>query len=318
MIDYRKLCEEQLSFTLNSSALSSLGEKYQGKVRDCYLTNQNIFLITTDRLSAFDVNLTTIPFKGEILNAISYNAFKETEEIVQNHVIDVPDPNIVYAKKVEILPIEVVVRGYLAGSALRDYKANKPVSGITLREGYKDYSCLDQILLTPSTKAEKGLHDEPISENEIVSKNLVSKKIWDEIKEVSFALFKKGSELANNKGLILVDTKYEFGLLNGKLILADEIHTLDSSRYWIKSDYESAISEGRTPKMLDKEPVRQWLISKGFMGEGEVPEFTREKRVEIAMHYIDTAKIMLPEKLNLKVEDVNLRMEANLKAKKYL
>lgn len=318
MTDYRKLCEQQLAHTLEGSNFLELGKKYEGKVRDCYFTDKNIFLITTDRLSAFDVNLTTIPFKGEILNTISYNAFKETEDIVQNHIIDVPDPNVVYAKKVEILPIEVVIRGYLAGSALRDYKASKPVSGIKLREGYKDYDKLDEIMLTPSTKAEKGEHDEPISEEEIIARNLVSKKLWDELKEVSFALFNRGSEVANKKGLILVDTKYEFGLLDGKLVLADEIHTLDSSRYWIQSDYESAIEESRAPKMLDKEPVRQWLISKGFMGEGEVPQFTQDKRVEIAMHYIDTAKIMLAGDLNLKVEDVNKRMEANLKAKKYL
>ncbi|MCL4159059.1 UNVERIFIED_CONTAM: hypothetical protein GTU68_020764 [Idotea baltica] len=309
------MCKEQLKFVLDQTNFNGLGEKYAGKVRDCYINSDTIFLITSDRLSAFDVELTTIPFKGEILNKLALNAFKNTEDIIENHIIDVPDPNVVVAKKVEILPIEIIVRGYLSGSALRSYKKGEGVSGIKLREGYSDYGKLDNLIITPSTKAEKGNHDLPISEEEILSKNILAKTLLDEVKEVSLALFERETKIAETKGLILADTKYEFGLSNGKLVLADEIHTLDSSRYFLKYDYINSTENSKTPKMLDKEPIRQWLISKGYMGEGEIPLIDDEKRIEIATHYLSTCQLLLGDDLGLKVENVEERIANNLKEK---
>lgn len=315
MKDYSRMCKEQLEFVLDQTNFTELGEKYVGKVRDCYINSDTIFLITSDRLSAFDVELTTIPFKGEILNKLALNAFKNTEDIIDNHIIDVPDPNVVVAKKVEILPVEIIIRGYLSGSALRSYKKGEEISGVKLREGYSDYSKLDNLIITPSTKAEKGSHDLPISESEIIAKNILPESLLDQVKEVSFALFNRETQIAESKGLILADTKYEFGLSNGKLVLADEIHTLDSSRYFLKDDYIDSIINSKTPKMLDKEPIRQWLISKGFMGEGEIPLIDDEKRIEIAEHYLSTCQILLGADLGLKVGSVEERIRSSLKQK---
>jgi phosphoribosylaminoimidazole-succinocarboxamide synthase len=276
----------QLKYSLERTALDDLGARYEGKVRDCYANGERTYLITTDRLSCFDRVVTTIPFKGEVLTALAVNWFKKTSDIIDNHIIDLPDPNVMVVKPVEILPIEVVVRGYLAGSAWRDYAAGRAVSGIDLPKGLNQYQKLPKDLLTPSTKAPSGTHDEPISEEEIIGRGIVPNKLWQEIRNVALALFKRGSEIAGHQGLILVDTKYEFGLSAGRLILADEIHTLDSSRYWVGSSYQQRVASGEAPEMLDKEPVRQWLLSQGFKGDGPIPHFSDEKRVEIAAHYI--------------------------------
>jgi phosphoribosylaminoimidazole-succinocarboxamide synthase len=179
------------------------------------------------------------------------------------------------------------VRAYLAGSAGRDYEAGRPVSGIALPPGLRSGSPLPAVMLTPSTKAEKGAHDMPISEDEIVKRGIVPKARWAEVRECALALFKRGQAEADSRGLILVDTKYEFGIdPAGKLLLVDEIHTLDSSRYWVKATYRERFERRETPEMLDKEPIRQWLIKQGYQGEGTPPEITAEKRLEIARHYL--------------------------------
>ncbi|MDX9800892.1 MAG: phosphoribosylaminoimidazolesuccinocarboxamide synthase [Spirochaetia bacterium] len=273
---------------------------FKGKVRDVIDLGKELLIITSDRISAFDVILSTIPFKGEVLNKTSLFWFRKTSDIIKNHILEEISPRTVRVKKCKILPVEVIVRGYLTGSAWRDYSKGKDISGIALPKGMKFNQRFEKPLLTPSTKAEAGEHDAPISAGEIVSKGLVGKKIWDEVENKAASLFARGSELAAENGLILVDTKYEFGLLDGKLMLADEIHTPDSSRFWYSDTYEKLYSENKEQRQLDKEYFRKWLIDRGYMGEGEIPEITDHVRVETAKRYIDsyeniTGKIFTPE-----------------------
>jgi phosphoribosylaminoimidazole-succinocarboxamide synthase len=215
-------------------------------------------------------------------------------------------------KNCEILPVEVIVRGYITGSAWRDYQAGRPISGITLAPGLRQSQKLPQPILTPSTKAEIGKHDEPISEKEIITTGLVTKKLWEQVREVALALFSQVSRELATRGLIMVDTKYEFGLVNGKLVLADEVHTLDSSRYWIAASYPERFEKGESPEMLDKEPTRQWLLSQGYSGEGQVPVFTDEHRVQIARHYVDSFGKILGREFSGAVGPVAQRIEKNL------
>lgn len=272
---------------LETTNFSGLGEKYEGKVRDVYSQGDKLTIVVTDRLSCFDVVLTTVPYKGQILNQMATHWFKKSDFIIQNHLIDIPDPNVVIVKKCEVLPVEVIMRSYLTGSAWRDYQKGNKISGIELPPGLTEFSKLPEIIITPSTKAEIGVHDEPISEKDIVSTGIVSKKLWDEVRECSFALFQFGQKEAAKNGLILVDTKYEFGILNGKLLLVDEIHTSDSSRYWKAKTYENLVASGNEPEMLDKEPARRWLISQGYMGEGEAPFISDQIRLDFLNRYIE-------------------------------
>lgn len=270
---------------------------FKGKVRDTIDLGAELLIITSDRISAFDRILSTIPFKGEVLNKMALYWFEKTEDIIQNHMSKVISARTILVKKCEVLPVEVIVRGYLTGSAWRDYSAGKDVSGIKLPAGMKNNQKFDTPLLTPSTKAEIGEHDMPISSEEIVKTGLVDKKLWDQVEKAAFALFKRGTELAAKQGLILVDTKYEFGLLDGELILVDEIHTPDSSRFWYTSTYDELFSAGKNQKQLDKEFFRQWLIERGYMGDSECPEITDEVRIEIAKRYIDSFENISGKKL---------------------
>lgn len=279
---------EQLAHVLDSTDFNFLGEKYEGKVRDSYINGDTRFLITTDRLSCFDVVVTTVPLKGQVLNQLAVHWFEKSSDIVENHLLDVPDPNVMVVKNCEILPVEVVVRGYLTGSAWRAYQSGKDVSGITLPAGMRESQAFEKPLITPSTKAERGSHDEPISEKDLVQRGLVNPRLWEQVREVSFALFEKGQRFAESQSLILVDTKYEFGLYEDRLMLVDEIHTLDSSRYWVKESYEELFESGQTQRMLDKEPTRQWLLSQGYQGDGPVPTFSDEHRLAISKHYMDS------------------------------
>lgn len=305
--------KEQLKFTLDKTNFTFLGSPYVGKVRDSYVRNGVRFLVTSDRLSAFDVVLTTIPFKGQILNDVALHWFELTRGIVPNHLIDVPDPNVMVVRNCEILQIEIVVRGYLAGSAWRDYAAGGRISGVQLPAGLMNYAKLQQALLTPSIKAPKGQHDTPISEEEIVSSGRVSQRIWDEVREKALALFELGSRAALSRGLILVDTKYEMGLVDGELVLADEIHTLDSSRYWVAESYDKRIAAGESPEMLDKEPIRQWLLARGYAGDGTPPEITDDYRVEVARHYLSAAQRITGRPIELHVGPVMERIESALR-----
>ncbi|MBP9839284.1 MAG: phosphoribosylaminoimidazolesuccinocarboxamide synthase [Proteobacteria bacterium] len=314
-----KLIEQQLNFTLKEIDLPNLGKKIPGKVRDSYVVGDKRVLITSDRISAFDKILSTIPFKGQVLNQMASYWFKETADIVPNHIIDIPHPNVFISKQVKIIPVEVVVRGYLAGSAWRDYQAGNPVSGITLKQGLKKSQRFDTPIITPSTKEEFGKHDMPISTTDVVAKGIVDKAIWDKVCEYALALFNFGSKRANENGLILVDTKYEFGVLktpNGSLeiILADEIHTSDCSRYWMLDSYQECFNNGIDPIMLDKEFVRRWLMERGYMGEGNAPEFTNEIRIETAEKYIQAYEKITGKNFTAKVGNIEAEIKELLKS----
>ncbi|RMD86523.1 MAG: phosphoribosylaminoimidazolesuccinocarboxamide synthase [Candidatus Dadabacteria bacterium] len=288
---------KQIPYALKETHLEDMGigKRFQGKVRDNYTSDKRRIMIATDRLSCFDVVVAAIPFKGETLNRTTLFWFDQTKDIIQNHILDSPHPNVLIAKNCKPLPVEVIVRGYLAGSAFRDYSAGKSISGVKLPAGLKEFQRLDEPIVTPSTKADSGEHDLPISEEEIIREGLVPKKRWEEIRETALELYKKGVEIARKHGLILADTKYEFGLDGDKTILIDEIHTMDSSRYWIANTYNDLIAQGKPPEMLDKEPTRRWLIEQGYMGEGEIPEFTEDHIACIALHYISSYELITGE-----------------------
>ncbi|MBN2050483.1 MAG: phosphoribosylaminoimidazolesuccinocarboxamide synthase [Spirochaetales bacterium] len=294
--------DEYLGKTFEGFGPGDLPEEYsvtRGKVRDLLDLGDELLVITTDRVSAFDRVLATIPCKGQVLNMLSVYWFQETRDIIPNHLAEVISPRTVAVKKCAVLPVEVVVRGYLTGSAWRDYRAGKTVSGIPLPPGMRFNQRFPEPLLTPSTKAERGVHDEPISSQEILDKGLVSPAIWARVEEAARALFSRGTELAAQRGLILVDTKYEFGLLDGELILVDEVHTPDSSRYWFSDSYEELFEAGEKQRKLDKEYLRQWLMDRGFMGDGEIPFIPDEIRLEVARRYIEAYKILTGEEFSL-------------------
>jgi len=292
----RTIIEEQLRYTLQSIDIPGLGEKISGKVRDCYVVGEKRVLIASDRLSAFDVVLTNIPFKGQLLTEVASYWFEETKNLVRNHVLEHPHPNVLITQEVEVLPIEVVVRGYLAGSAWRDYENGAAVSGIRLPHGMQQFQRFERPLITPSTKAPRGEHDQPISSEEVIHSGIIEKKLWEEVCEAALLLFSFGTKRSLEHGLILVDTKYEFGVLTKcdkkQLILADEIHTQDSSRYWLERSYRERFQNNQAPEMLDKEFVRRRLIERGYMGEGTPPTIEDSFRVDTAMKYIEAYEII--------------------------
>jgi phosphoribosylaminoimidazole-succinocarboxamide synthase len=273
---------------------------YRGKVRDVVRGESALLLIASDRISAFDRVLSTVPFKGEVLSRVSAWWFDRCSDIIPNHVLPAGDPvslglgRATLARKVEMLPVEVVVRGYLAGSAWRDYAAGKAVSGIALPRGLSLNERFPTPLVTPSTK-EDGGHDRPISGAEIVSSGLVPGDIWHEVETAALSLFRRGQELAGRSGLILVDTKYEFGLADGRLVLADELHSPDSSRYWLSESYERLFFNGDGRRELDKEPFRRWLADRGFTGEGSVPIIPDSVRVETGWRYVQAFEAITGE-----------------------
>jgi phosphoribosylaminoimidazole-succinocarboxamide synthase len=303
-----------LSQTLRETHLDLPGKR-QGKVRDTYDLGDEMLLIATDRLSAFDVVLSTIPFKGQMLNQLAAWWFEQTKDVAPNHVISQPDPNALLARKCEALPVEVVVRGYITGSLWRDYKAGKAgVYGIDFPGDLKKDQAFDRPIITPSTKEDVG-HDEPISSAEVVKRGLAPAGLWEEIQKRAIALFLRGQELAAQRGLILVDTKYEFGLYKGELLVIDEIHTPDSSRYWEASEYQERFEAGEEQRMLDKENVRQWLIKeRGFQGHGQPPEIPGDVRVELAEKYVMNYERLTGEAFQPAAGDPTARLEKNLRA----
>lgn len=292
-----------------------LGDKYTGKVRDVYSRGDTKVLIATDRLSAYDRLLTTIPRKGEVLTQLAGFWFEKVADIVSHHVIAIPDPNIMIATSVDIIPIEVVVRGYLAGGGWREYCSTGQVSGVALPKGMLEFQKLESPILTPSTKEAVGSHDVPISEVEIISRGIVTEEIWSKVRTIALQLFDLGSKEVASRGLLLVDTKYEFGVKDGEVVLADEIHTLDSSRFWVASSYESFKAGVGQPEMLDKEPVRRWLADRGFMGDGQIPEITNQERVVWMEHYLKSFELVTGKSLS-SISEANpiRRMENNLRA----
>lgn len=312
-MNYKKLIADNLNNVIAETNFPQLGNRYIGKVRDCYFTKDISYLITSDRLSAFDRVLTTIPFKGQVVTEMAMENFRLTSDIIDNHLVDHPDPNVMVVRQAEMVPVEVVIRGYLTGSALVDYQAGREISGVKLEEGLLPFSQFSEPLITPSTKAPQGDHDMPISEKEIVQSGLVSAILWEEIREKAIALFLRGQKISRENGLILVDTKYEFGVHNGKLILADEIHTLDSSRYWEADSYQAALEAGTSPKMLDKQNVRQWLLDRGFKGEGPVPQITDDYRSSVSELYLSSFHRLMGRDLVTDPQPIMSRIARNLK-----
>ena len=287
----RSIIEQQLDHTIQETNLTHLGNLYRGKVRDTYQRDDALVLVASDRISAFDhVLRQTIPFKGQVLNSVAAYFFEHTADIVQNHVISVPDANVTVAKLCQPMPIEFVVRGYLAGHAWREYRSGKRIlCGKTMPDGLRQNSKFPEAILTPATKAEEG-HDEDISREEIIERGLISEAMFERFEELALSLFKRGSEMAQKRGLILVDTKYEFGIDQaGEICLIDEVHTPDSSRYFYADSYEELLHKDEPQRQLSKEFVREWLMDHEFQGnEGQVlPDLPDSFRVEIASRYIE-------------------------------
>ncbi|KKU80457.1 MAG: Phosphoribosylaminoimidazole-succinocarboxamide synthase [Candidatus Peregrinibacteria bacterium GW2011_GWA2_47_7] len=309
----------QLAFTLSKTDFPTLGEKYEGKVRDNYTKNGKRIIIVTDRLSAFDRIITTIPFKGQVLNQMAEFWFEQTKDIMGNHVITFPDPNVVVATECLPLPVEMVVRGYITGvtttSAWYNYeKGVRNFCGNILAEGLRKNQKFEKPILTPSTKAEKGGHDESISKEEIVKRGTVTEKQFDIMADSALKLYQRGVEIAARNGIILVDTKYEFGVApDGNIILIDEIHTPDSSRFWFADEYEERFAKGEEQKKIDKEYLREWLAAEGFRGEGEVPAIPDDVRVETARRYIEAFELITGRTFEATSGDVSERIKKNLK-----
>jgi len=290
-----KVLREGLHQVIESTDFQGLGRRESGKVRDIYLQAGRRILVTTDRISAFDRILGTIPFKGQVLNQIAAFWFEQTRDIAPNHVEAVPDPNVMVVRECEQLPLEFVVRGYITGvtetSAWHNYsKGVRNFCGNILPEGLRKDQKFPRPILTPTTKLEK--HDRPISREEAVSEGLISAADFDAAAELCFRLYERGVRVAAGRGLILVDTKYEIGRLDGRLVVTDEIHTPDSSRYWYADTYEELFMSGREQRKLDKEYVREWLAVRGFRGQGEPPPLPDDVRVEAARRYIAAYEII--------------------------
>lgn len=289
---------------------------YKGKVRDVYYFGEQMALVATDRISAFDVVLPKgIPEKGRILNQIAAYNLNATKDIVPNWVLSTPDPNVTIGFKCEPFAVEMVVRGYLAGHAWREYKSGKrKICGVPLPDGLKENDLLPAPIITPTTKAKVG-HDEDISREEILSRGIVNEGDYKILEDYTFKLYKKGTELAAARSLILVDTKYEFGKHNGKIYLIDEVHTPDSSRYFYKEGYEARQKSGEAQKQLSKEFVRQWLIENGFQGKDgqKVPEMTDEIVAGISHRYQELYQQMTGEKLaSIDYSTIEKRIEQSI------
>ena len=307
--------------TLTHTDFNFPGQKsvYHGKVRDVYDINDDLMvMVATDRISAFDVILPKgIPYKGQVLNQIAAKFLDATADIVPNWKLATPDPMVTVGLKCEGFRVEMIIRGYLTGSAWRDYKAGmRELCGIKLPDGMKENERFPEPIITPTTKAEAG-HDENISREEIIAQGIVSKEDYETMERYTRALFKRGTEIAAEKGLILVDTKYEFGKRDGKVYLIDEIHTPDSSRYFYADGYEERFAKGEPQKQLSKEFVRQWLIEHDFMGkEGQtVPEMTDEYCDSVSDRYIELYEHITGEPF-VKTDDTGLdtRIKKNVEA----
>ena len=301
--------------------LPGLGERQQGKVRDIYrLRDSRRLLVATDRLSAFDRVLGLVPYKGQVLNQLSAWWFERTRDIVANHLLAVPDPNAAVVRECQAWPVEIIVRGYITGVTTTSLwyhysRGARELYGLRLPEGLRKNERLPQPVITPTTRATgPGGHDERITGAEIVERGLVPATIYRRIEEAALALFARGSEVAARAGLILVDTKYEFGMWEGKLYLIDEVHTPDSSRFWRADTYAERLAAGQEPDNYDKELVRLWYAERGFTGEGEPPEWSLDLAVQAARRYIDVYERLTGRPFEPGAYPVGPRLEANLRA----
>tara|TARA_B110001450_G_scaffold141380_1_gene132373 strand:+ start:7564 stop:8511 length:948 start_codon:yes stop_codon:yes gene_type:complete len=312
-----------MSTTINDTNFNFPRQKnvYKGKVREVYnIDNEKLVMIASDRLSAFDVIMPKqIPYKGQILNQIAAKMMQETKDIVPNWILATPDPNVAVGHLCEPFKVEMVIRGYLAGHAAREYKLGKrTLCGVVLPEGLKENDKLPSPIITPSTKADNGEHDEDITREAILANGIVSKEDYEVLEKYTQELFKRGSEIASERGLILVDTKYEFGkTTDGEIVLIDEIHTPDSSRYFYANGYQERQNANELQKQLSKEFVRQWLIENGFQGkEGQqIPEMSDTKIKEISERYIELYEQITGEEfVKADLNNIESRIEKNVLA----
>jgi phosphoribosylaminoimidazole-succinocarboxamide synthase len=306
MTELESALRSQLRSTLDSTPWTKIDgrtvERYDGKVRDCYIDieKQERIIVVTDRLSAFDVVIGSIPSKGQVLNQLAKFWFDKTKHIAPNHMLRVPDPNVMVARECEPLPVELVMRHYLTGvtstSIWKAYeKGDRVFCGHKLPDGMKKNQRLEKPILTPSTKAAKGDHDVSVSREELLAMGRIKPEVFDQAAEIAATLFAEGQAHAAKQGLILVDTKYEMGIdpATGKITVIDEIHTPDSSRYWYADDYEARLAKGEEPRSLDKEYVRRWLANEGkYSGDGPPPALPDDVRVEAARRYIGSFELV--------------------------
>ncbi|WP_412984669.1 phosphoribosylaminoimidazolesuccinocarboxamide synthase [Pontimicrobium sp. IMCC45349] len=312
-----------MSNTITDTNFNFPGQKsvYKGKVREVYNINDDVLvMVATDRLSAFDVVMPKgIPYKGQILNQIATKMMKDTEDLVPNWLLDTPDPNVAVGHLCEPFKVEMVIRGYMSGHAAREYKAGKRMlCGVPMPEGMKENDKFPEPIITPATKAEMGDHDEDISREDILVKGIVSEADYLVLEDYTRKLFQRGSEIAAKRGLILVDTKYEFGKTkDGKIVLIDEIHTPDSSRYFYADGYQERQDRGEAQKQLSKEFVRQWLISNNFQGlEGQTVPFMSDEYIEsVSERYIELYENITGETfVKADVSNIQVRIEKNVLA----
>ena len=262
------------------------------KIRDVVDLGDRLLVVTSDRVSAFDRVLTTIPGKGQVLNQLSVFWFQHTADIVAGHLLREVTPRSMLVRRCSVVPVEVVVRGYLTGSAWRDYQRGGAVSGIRLPAGMRADQQFPEPLLTPSTKAPPGQHDRPLARAELLAGDIVDGGLWERIEAAALRLYRRGVEMAARRGLILVDTKYEFGTIGDELVLADEVHTPDSSRYWYAGEYAERFADGRPQRKLDKEYLRAWLMERGYMGNGEAPEIPGHVRDGLGARYREAFRLL--------------------------
>jgi phosphoribosylaminoimidazole-succinocarboxamide synthase len=312
----RSLC----AHTLETTDFPSLGRRIEGKVRDSYVGEKRRTIVVTDRVSCFDVVVGTIPLKGQVLNQLAAFWFEKTRALAPNHLIAVPDPNVSVVRELRVLPVEFVMRGYLTGvtstSIWTAYeRGDASYCGHVLPKGLRKHERLPEPLLTPTTKAQKGDHDEPVSRADVLARGLVSEELYDRAAKLAAALFREGQAWAASRGLILADTKYELGVdETGTLVVADEIHTPDSSRYWYAESHEQVMRAGGDPRALDKEYVRRWLVSeRGYRGEGPPPQLPDEVRCEAAARYIEAYERVTGQPFAADAEPPEPRIRRNLR-----
>jgi phosphoribosylaminoimidazole-succinocarboxamide synthase len=317
MIDARTL-QEGLRRTLQATALPQLGRLERGKVRDSYVAGGRRVIVVTDRLSAFDRVLTTLPFKGQVLNRAAAFWFEKTKDVAPNHVLAVPDPAAMVVAECETIPVEMVVRAYLTGSTstsiwTRYAAGDRVYCGSKLPDGMGRHQRLERPLLTPTTKAGAGEHDRLAGRDDLIAMGACDAGTFDALAEMALALFAAGTAHCARHGLLLVDTKYEFGRLpDGRIVVVDEVHTPDSSRFWVAADYEERIAAGGDPEALDKEYVRRWYAAQGFRGDGAPPAIPDEVRLEAARRYIDAFERLTGEAFVPDLEEPAARLARNL------
>ncbi len=313
MITHDQLAQ---AIPLRSVDLSGWGEKQSGKVRDIYTDGDKRILITTDRVSAFDRVVGAIPFKGQVLNQLSAWWFDQLKHVVASHVVDIPDPNVTIGREAEALPVEVIVRGYITGVTSTSLwtlynNGERTPYGIPLPDGLKKNDQLPTPIITPTTKATGGAHDERLTRDQIIERGLVPEALWKQVETAAIAIFTSGQEVARKAGLVLVDTKYEFGLIDGKLTLIDEVNTPDSSRYWTLDSLRANPAE---PQNFDKEILREWFVAQGYRGDGQAPALTSDIIVRMAERYISAYERLTGQPFVPGDQPIAERIERNLNA----